>query len=413
MRNSTTNRNVFTAVTLILMFLLADVFVPSAFPAPEVLEEEPTVQHVISTISPTLDTYIDSDNPNDDYAGEDTGLLGVSGTSDARLLLSFPLNFASTDTIHSARLDLVCSNSGATNGLAVYPASTSLTWDENATWNSRDGILMWGEPGADDGTDRSDWEPPIVTSPLGPTGGSSNVQLNVTALAQSAVASSASALEILVSALGSQYDCAMNETLNTADRPSLRVDSSTSTAGSGGTITPNFVDDGAPLMSNDFYLAADLTPSMTWDSYSGILAEVQLSMDDGFKSDQDNYNWLYNTDAHASSFTVSGTTGALDIPSSDAFDNGTYMHYRMRAMDSTGTLGAWEHGSFFLPTHDVEANSDGTASIAVDINDLSDDVDFIEDTYVDEDNKNDNFGTGSTLVTQVTSYPRNHLPLPC
>ena len=74
MRNSTTNRNVFTAVTLILMFLLADVFVPSAFPAPEVLEEEPTVQHVISTISPTLDTYIDSDNPNDDYAGEDTGL---------------------------------------------------------------------------------------------------------------------------------------------------------------------------------------------------------------------------------------------------------------------------------------------------------------------------------------------------
>ena len=140
---------------------------------------------------------------------------------------------------------------------------------------------------------------------------------------------------------------------------------------------------------------------MTWDSYSGILAEVQLSMDDGFKSGQDNYNWLYNTDVHASSFTVSGTTGALDIPSSDAFDNGTSMHYRMRAMDSTGTLGAWN--MVLLPaTHDVEANSDGTASIAVDIDDLADDVDFIEDTYVDEDNKNDNFGTAPTLVTQVT-----------
>ena len=201
MRNSTTNRNVFTAVTLILMFLLADVFVPSAFPAPELLEEEPSVQHVISTISPTLDTYIDSDYPNDDYAGEDTGLLGISGTSDGRLLLSFPLNFASTDTIHSARLDLVCSNGGATNGLAVYPASTSVSWDQNATWNSRDGTLMWAEPGAEDGSDRSDWEPPIVTSPLVPSGGSSNVQLNVTALAQSAVSSSASTLEILVSAL--------------------------------------------------------------------------------------------------------------------------------------------------------------------------------------------------------------------
>ena len=292
MTTSTTNRNVFTAMTLVLMFLLADVFVPSAFPAPELLEEEPTVQHVISTVSPTLDTYIDSDNPADDYAGEDTGLLGVSGTSEGRLLLSFPLSFSSTDTIHSARLDLVCSNSGPTNGLAIYPASTSVSWDENATWNSRDGTLIWGEAGANDGSDRSDWETPIVTSPLGPTGGSSNVQLNVTALAQRAVASSASALDLLISAHDAQYDCALNESLNVGDRPSLRIDSSTSTAGSGGSITPNFVDDGAPLMSGDFVLSADLTPSMTWTSYSGILVEVQLSLDDGFKSDQDNYNWL-------------------------------------------------------------------------------------------------------------------------
>ena len=182
MTTSTKNRNVFTAMTLVLMFLLADVFVPSAFPAPELLEEEPAVQHVISTINPGLDTYIDSDNPADNYAGEDTGLLGVSGSSEGRLLISFPLNFASTDTIHSARLDLVCSNSGPTDGLAIYPASTSVSWDANATWNTRDGTLVWGETGANDGSDRSDWEPPIVTAPLGPTGGSSNVQLNVTAL---------------------------------------------------------------------------------------------------------------------------------------------------------------------------------------------------------------------------------------
>lgn len=385
------------------MFLLADVFVPSAFPAPELLEEEPSVQHVISTVSPSLDTYIDSDYPNDDYAGEDTGLLGESGTSDARLLFSFPLNFATTDTIHSARLDLVCSNSGATNGFAVYPAATVVAWDENTTWNSRDGILLWSEPGANDGADRSDWEPPVVTSPLGPTGGSSNVQLNVTALAQSAVASGASALEVLVSAHDSQYDCAMNESLNVADRPSLRIDSSTNAAGSGGLITPNFVDDGAPLMSSDFILSADLTPTMTWNAYSGIMVEVQLSLDDGFKSDQDNYNWLYNSDVQSSSFTFSGVTGSLDIPSSDAFSNGTEMHYRMRAMDSTGTLSSWTSGYFFLPTHDVTVYNDGSASLAVDINDLSDGVDFIEDAYVDEDNKNTNYGSSSSLMTQVTS----------
>ena len=385
------------------MFLLADVFVPSAFPAPEMLEEEPSVHHVISTVSPSLDTYIDSDYPNDDYAGEDTALLGVSGSSDARVLVSFPLNFASTDTIHSARLDMVCSNSGATNGLAVYPAATIVAWDENATWNSRDGLMLWAEPGADDGNDRTDWEPPITTSPLGPTGGSSTVQLNVTALAQSAVASGSSTLDLLISAHGSQYDCSTNETLNVADRPSLRVDSSTNTAGTGGLITPNFVDDGSPLMSNDFILSADLTPSMTWTAYTGIMVEVQISLDDGFKSDQDNYNWLYNSDVHGSTFTLSGSSGSLDIPSSDAFENGTHMHYRMRAMDSTGTLSSWTEGNFFLPTHDITEYGDGTASLAVDINDLSDDVEFFEDAYADEDNKNSNFGSSSTLMTQVTS----------
>ncbi|MDP6223452.1 MAG: DNRLRE domain-containing protein, partial [Candidatus Poseidoniaceae archaeon] len=402
MTTSTKNRNVFTAMTLVLMFLLADVFVPSAFPAPELLEEEPAVQHVISTINPGLDTYIDSDNPADNYAGEDTGLLGVSGSSEGRLLISFPLNFASTDTIHSARLDLVCSNSGPTDGLAIYPASTSVSWDANATWNTRDGTLVWGETGANDGSDRSDWEPPIVTAPLGPTGGSSNVQLNVTALAQRAVASSASSLDLLISAHDAQYECALNETMNMGDRPSLRVDSSTSTAGSGGTITPNFVDDGAPLMSGDFVLSADLTPSMTWTSYSGILVEVQLSVDDGFKSDQDNYNWLYNSDTQSSSFTM-GASGALDVPSTDAFDNGTEMHYRMRAMDSTGILSDWTSGHFQLPSHDITTYADGTASLAVDIDDLSDNVVFIEDTYVDEDNKNSNYGASTTIMTQVTS----------
>ena len=187
-----------------------------------------------------------------------------------------------------------------------------------------------------------------------------------------------------------------------ADRPSLRIDSSTSTAGSGGSITPNFVDDGAPLMSGDFVLSADFMPSMTWTSYSGILVEVQLSLDDGFKSDQDNYNWLYNSDTQSSSFTM-GASGALNIPSTDAFENGTEMHYRMRAMDSTGILSDWTSGHFHLPSHDITTYADGTASLAVDIDDLSDNVVFIEDTYVDEDNKNSNYGASSTVMTQVTS----------
>ena len=44
---------------MVMMFLLADLFVPSAFPAAEHLEEEQTVLHVTSTLNPTNDTYID------------------------------------------------------------------------------------------------------------------------------------------------------------------------------------------------------------------------------------------------------------------------------------------------------------------------------------------------------------------
>tara|TARA_Y100000766_G_scaffold41360_3_gene31363 strand:- start:3045 stop:12164 length:9120 start_codon:yes stop_codon:yes gene_type:complete len=388
---------------MVLMFLLADLFVPSAFPAVDQLEEEQTVQYVTSTLNPSADTYIDSDNPNDDFSSDDTGLLGVSGSSEGRILLSFPLNFASTDTIHSSRVDLVCSSSTASNGLAVYPATTSVSWNESATWNTRNGALAWSEPGIEGSSDRNVWEPFHLAPPLGIGGGSSTVELNVTALTQSAVASSQSTLDIVISAHDAQYDCELNETLNAANKPTLIVDSSTTTAGSGGLMTPNFVADNAPLMSGDFILSADLNPSMTWDAYSGILAEVQVSLDSGFKSTEDNYNWVYNSDIDTSAFSLAGTTGSLTIPQSDAFENGTYMHYRMRSMDSTGILGPWETGSFFLPEHDVIDNGDGTATIAVDIDDLSTDLNFIEDAVADENNKNTNYGSSATLDATLSS----------
>ena len=388
---------------MVLMFLLADLFVPSAFPAVDQLEEEHTVQYVTSTLNPSADTYIDSDNPNDDFSSDDTALLGVSGSSEGRILLSFPLNYASTDTIHSSRVDLVCSSSTASNGLAVYPATTSVSWNESATWNTRNGALAWSEPGIEGSSDRNVWEPFHLAPPLGIGGGSSTVELNVTALTQSAVASSQTTLDLVISAHDAQYDCELNETLNAANKPTLIVDSSTTTAGSGGLMTPNFVADNAPLMSGDFILSADLNPSMTWNAYSGILAEVQVSFDSGFKSTQDNYNWVYNSDIDTSAFSLAGTTGSLTIPQSDAFENGTYMHYRMRSMDSTGILGSWSDGSFFLPEHNVIDNGDGTATLAVNINDLSTDLNFIEDAVADENNKNTNYGSSATLDATLSS----------
>ena len=404
MRYDATNRNVLTAVILMLMFLFADVFVPSAFPAPEYLEEEPSVQHVITNVNPAVDTYIDSANPSTSYSTDATGLLGVFGNSEGRILISFQNNFGSSDRIHSAQLQMVCSAGTASSSLGIYPASTKTTWDENATWVTRNGLTAWGSNGAEGSSDRTDWEPPTETPPFGQTGGSNTFQLNVTSLVQEGVATGASHFDLVISAHGSQHNCTMSEGPNAPDHPTLIVDSTpSSTVGSGGLISPNFIDDGMPLMTGDFFLAADLTPSMTWDGYSGVMAEVQLSLDEDFKDVQDNYDWLYNSYDQSPNFAFSGTTGSLNIPQSDAFNNGTEMHYRMRAMDSTGRLGSWTNGYFFLPSHDVILNDNGTASLIVDHDDLDADFDFIVDTYVDEDNKNTNYGSSATMKTQVTS----------
>ena len=55
------------AVILILMFLFADLALPSAIPEWKELENTPTINRVISNVSPSADTYIDSFYPNDNF----------------------------------------------------------------------------------------------------------------------------------------------------------------------------------------------------------------------------------------------------------------------------------------------------------------------------------------------------------
>ena len=83
------------------------------------------------------------------------------------------------------------------------------------------------------------------------------------------------------------------------------------------------------------------------------------------------------------------------------------MHYRM-FHGSTGTPGSWKRVRS-SSSHDVVDNGDGTASIAIDVDDLSSEL--IEDAYEDETSKNTNYGSSTTLEAELSSN-KEKIPLP-
>ena len=87
----------------------------------------------------------------------------------------------------------------------------------------------------------------------------------------------------------------MSESTDTNSRPSLSITHQNGTHSNGGSLAPNFVDDGAALMDEDeFLLTAATNPELSWDSMSGSHAQVQLSNNIDFISDSDSA-WYYNT----------------------------------------------------------------------------------------------------------------------
>ncbi|MBT60982.1 MAG: hypothetical protein CMA63_05460 [Euryarchaeota archaeon] len=396
MPRETAPRRTSLALAMILMFLFADLLVPQTFNTVPELEEQYTISYVTSTDSALNDTFIQDSNPSSNYNISTDGFLGVSDTgSESRLLFEFPMNFSSSDTVQSATLNLECTvESVVSTNIAVYAAMSSSWNAESVTWMESDMGTPWETSGADGSNDRSFWEPPFRTSVNG------TFAVNVTSFAQQAAADNATSLSLVVSAVGSEYECVMSDSLQTADHPELVFVTTANAPGNGGSVTSNFVDDGAALMSDDFILAADRTPTLSYTMLTGSDVEYQLSLDASFKSPMD-LTWHYST--LWNSFSTSGSSGTYDIPATEQFDNGTEVFYRVRSVDATGTLSTWESASFLLPSHDVIDNGDGTATIEVDIDDLGLPSDFIEDTYVNQQSKNTKYGDIDTLETSVTS----------
>ena len=78
-------------------------------------------------------------------------------------------------------------------------------------------------------------------------------EINVTALVQDAVINS-STINILLAAVGSSYTCHMSDSTDTNSTPYLSINHQNGTHTNGGSLSPNFVEDGAALMNPDSFL---------------------------------------------------------------------------------------------------------------------------------------------------------------
>ena len=399
MKSNVSNpRKTAVSIALALMFLFADLALPQALPKweNEVLEEEIQVLRTSSSFSPSKDTAINSDNPTTNYGFDTQVALSGNDSSESRLLFEFNNTIPSGDMVLSANLEITCGVEDADlDEISLYPSRLKQTWNEsNSDWNSRDTGLDWETPGADGLTDRDDWSIPFY-------GYDNNTfSINVTDITQDAVINSRSTINLMISALGPVYDCNMSEA--TSDQPSLEIVHQTGNHTSGGSLVPNFVEDGAALIDDEqFALTADLTPEVSWENLTGNDVQIQFSIQPDFKQAADGA-WYFNSQDNSSIFSISGTTGTMTVPTANTFSNESTMYYRMRAIDSSQTIGQWTQGNFHLPNHDITLEN-GYASFTVNFSSLGLAEKTIEESYIDSVGSHSNTNYGSDGNISVTS----------
>ncbi|MDA8639325.1 DNRLRE domain-containing protein, partial [Candidatus Poseidonia alphae] len=386
-----------TALLLVMMFLLADLLLPQTLEGWTELDDEISPQHVVSTHSPTADTYISMASPSSTYNTSASGVLSSGLMADSRLLLRFPMNYTSSDTVHSATIDLQCTTDvlGPT-AMSVYAGEMKRSWNGSyASWSVYADNMMWSELGANGASDRGVWEPPVEVT------GNGTVSLNVTSIAQTAARNNLGNLSVIVSSLGAEYECHLLETTSTSNRPQLILNTTSSTPNAPPTIeTALPIPDGAPWMESDFLLKPVTTPSLSYDNNSGSDVEIQLSNNEDWRSETDQ-DWFFST--LTTTFGATGTSGYYTIPSSLSLTNGSTMHMRVRSVDSTGQIGNWDVTSFKLPSLDVSDNGDGSATMTFSPSSVGLVEDFIQDSTVSETAKSVAHGELVTLESSMTS----------
>ena len=359
-----------TAIFLALMFIFADLAILEYHESADELADNKSTDMVSATYRPIAETHIADDDPGVNFATADNSKIGQDFSSEARALISFANSYTTADSITSATLHFQCREIFAisNNDVKAYAASTETTWRASeSTWVDANSTNTWSSPGADGTSDRGDWETPATTTAtINPI--VTNYSFNVTYLVQQDIFSGNSDFSFLISALGGMLECAKDSNATAAYKPVLHIESQSRPHGSGASAVADFAEDGMPLMSNNFILAAETLPTLSYNSLVGEGVEFQLSLSDDFRNVED-LDWVYST--MNDPFTKTSTTGTYTIPATDELTNGTSVNYRYRAIDNTSKLSDWTLGDFLLPGLDVVDNRDGTATMVLYASDLN------------------------------------------
>ena len=396
--NSPDKKILSKALLIILMFLVADLVKSELIGTwSEDLDESDGPDYVTQTLSPAKDNSLTSAVESKNNGMAPVVNLGVNGNEESRIIMEFDFSLTTGDSIQSATLGLICSSNGNTAGpIHGYAARLNPYWEEYySNWGQSENSTDWGAGGADGTADRGDWELPVFFS------GSTLIEFNVTKLVQDAAAENASEIAFVITATNTEYSCSTREAAS-SDRPFLTTEYVANAPGDSGTMVPDFIADGRPLMDTSLLLAADVTPLVTWNSHNGSNIEVHFSNSSDWLDSADGI-WHWNSISNQSSFTISGSTGSLQVPLTNPLLDGRTMFYRMRSIGSTGAVGDWTEGYFDLPNHDITDNGDGSATFFVNIDNLGLDANSLEDTFVNATTSGKNSNYDLNYLTAGTS----------
>ena len=399
MRYASEKRRALTAIFIVFLFIFSEILVAQNDHEQE-LGDSTLIGYSIYQYTTLSETHIQSDNPNTNYLSSSDTLIGenILTASESRGLYRFSNNLSNTvDSIIDAELSLTCNvNSEANPGTPpqIYAATIIANFAPNeVNWNEIADSINWQTPGIDGSSDRTVWDVPSTSTLV--AGTIREYTLNVTKLAQTSLELGRNKFDFVLTSLGGELSCFKNGNGNPNYDPLLTINNFQGVHGNGGSATVDFLEDGMPLMTDDFIPAPDTHPVISYQSLIGSGMQFQFSKAADFRSviDQD---WVYSTTDN--SFTINGNAGEYDIPANQAFSVGDTIQYRYRTIDTTSKISDWTTGSFFLPGYSVTNNNDGTATLNLDNDGLNlQGYNFITDTYVDSSNPTTAYGGQGTL----------------
>jgi len=398
MLSETNSRRSAAAILLAIMFLSADLLVAQSNHNFGEFDDEKTVSSAV--VRPTFigETYISNIDSNFDFSGQQTNLIGVNSTNEARGMYGFLNVITAVQTVESATLNLHCSVVAGTaiNQIKSYSSSNLRDWRVGeSTWFNANFSTFWQQSGGEGINDRTQWELPASYMQAG-SAGMYKVSYNVTHLVQQSAINFEQSFDFILSSIGGMLDCEKSNNQNATYEPELILIVNSITPGDGGSVDSTFASNDTALMSSNFLLEPETIPTISYENLNGSGVEFQFSLSEDFR-DINDLNWHYSTMNNA--FTGNATSGSFTIPSSDSITPGGYIYYRYRSLDSTTMSSNWLQGNFILPDLQTTNNNDGTATVVLNSAVLSTlGFKLIEDVEVNSAVVNSNLG-GNNIAT--------------